>query len=94
MVKLTEKEIEERLAQLEGWTRDGDSIARPYRFPSFMKAIEFINRVAELAEQADHHPDLFNSWRTVKLALITHDEGGLTERDFRLAARINEIDIE
>jgi 4a-hydroxytetrahydrobiopterin dehydratase len=94
VAKLTEEEIAERLARLEGWKREGDAITREYRFPSFRKAVEFINRVAELAEEADHHPDLFNSWRTVRLSLTTHDEGGLTERDFDLAGKINLIKVE
>ncbi len=91
MARLKEEEIAKRLTQLGGWTREGESISRSYKFPSFMKAMEFINKVAELAEDADHHPDLFNSWRTVRLSLTTHDEGGLTERDFNLATKINRI---
>lgn len=94
MPKLTKEEIMNRLARLEGWRREGDSITREYTFPSFRKAVDFINRVAELAEEADHHPDLFNSWRTVRLSLTTHDEGGLTERDFNLAEKINQIELD
>lgn len=94
MTRLSEEEITSRLAGLEGWKREGDSIARTWEFPRFMKAVEFINRVAELADGMGHHPDLFNSWRTVTLSLTTHDEGGLTERDFELASKINAIALE
>ncbi len=94
MARLSEEEIEERLSNLEGWTREGDFIERTYEFPSFMKAIEFINSVAELAEKADHHPDLYNVWRKVTLKFTTHDEGGLTKRDFSMASSINEIRVE
>ncbi len=94
MPRLSEEEIEERLAKLKDWEMEGNYIKRTYEFPSFMKAIEFINRVAELAEEADHHPNLENVWRTVILKFTTHDEGGLTKRDFNMASKINAIGIE
>ncbi|MEE9237316.1 MAG: 4a-hydroxytetrahydrobiopterin dehydratase [Thermoplasmata archaeon] len=94
MPRLSEEEIEERLAKMRDWEREGNYIKRTYEFPSFMKAIEFINRVAELAEEADHHPNLENVWRTVILKFTTHDEGGLTKRDFNMASKINAIGIE
>ncbi len=91
MTKLSELEIKERLSKAEGWSRDGRFIKRTFKFPSFRKAVAFINEVADLAEEEDHHPDLYNVWRKVELKLTTHDEGGLTERDFRMATRINEL---
>ncbi len=91
MTKLSELEIKERLSKAEGWRRDGDFIKKAFKFPSFRKAIAFINEVADLAEEEDHHPDLYNVWREVVLKFTTHDEGGLTERDFRMATRINEL---
>ncbi len=94
MARLSEEEIETRLSRLKGWGRDGRFIKKGYEFPSFKKAIEFINRVAELAEESDHHPDLYNVWRKVTLKFTTHDEGGLTERDFSMASRIEEIRID
>lgn len=91
---LSDEEIDARLGELEGWTREARFIKRTFKFPRFMKAIEFINQVAELAEKADHHPDLYNIWRTVTLKYTTHDAGGLTERDFNMAAKINALDVE
>ncbi len=91
MTRLSDEEIEERLSRAEGWIRDGNFIKRTFEFPSFKKAVEFINRVADLAEKADHHPDLYNVWRKVELKFTTHDEGGLTRRDFRMAAKIDEL---
>ncbi|MFQ5920047.1 MAG: 4a-hydroxytetrahydrobiopterin dehydratase [Thermoplasmata archaeon] len=93
MVLLSEEEIDARLGALEGWTREDRFIQRTFKFPAFLKAIEFINRVAELAEEADHHPDLYNVWRTVTLKFTTHDAGGLTERDFNMASKINVLDV-
>ncbi len=92
MATLSEEEIEGRLAKLEGWTREDRFISRTFKFPSFREAVEFINRVADLAEEADHHPDLYNIWRTVTLKYTTHDAGGLTDRDFRMAERINALE--
>ncbi|MEK6911602.1 MAG: 4a-hydroxytetrahydrobiopterin dehydratase, partial [Candidatus Thermoplasmatota archaeon] len=57
----------------------------------FKEAMAFLNRVAELAETANHHPDIWNSWNRVKLSLTTHDAGGLTERDFKLAKKIDAL---
>lgn len=91
MAQLSEEEIAKRLSKVKGWGMEGRFITRTFQFPSFMKAIDFINQVAKLAEEADHHPDLYNVWRKVTLKFTTHDEGGLTERDFRMASRINEL---
>ncbi len=94
MDRLSDGEIEARLGALEGWKREDRFIQRTFKFPAFMKAIEFINRVAELAAEADHHPDLSNIWRTVTLKFTTHDAGGLTERDFSMASKVDALDVE
>jgi 4a-hydroxytetrahydrobiopterin dehydratase len=91
LAKLSEDEIGKQLRGLRDWTRSGEYIQKEYRFKSFMAAIQFINRVAELAEKEEHHPEIFNSWRTVRLSLTTHDEGGLTEYDFDLAKKIDRL---
>jgi len=88
---LSQDEVESRIKKLKEWHRIGDFIEREYRFKSFTEAIDFINRVAKLAEKEEHHPDIFNSWRTVRLRLTTHDAGGLTEYDFDLAKKIDEL---
>ena len=89
MALLSDNEIRERLASLPGWDRTGMEIERFYRFESFPAAISFVNRVADLAEKADHHPDIDIRYDRVRLRLSTHSEGGLTRRDFELAAQID-----
>lgn len=86
---LSDEEIEERLEEIEDWEWVDDSIERHIEFDSFMDAIEFINRIANHAEEADHHPEIFNVYNTVELSLTTHDSGGLTHKDFDLAAKID-----
>jgi 4a-hydroxytetrahydrobiopterin dehydratase len=92
MALLDETSIERELAALPGWRREPgppDRIARLYAFAGFPAAIAFVNRVAALAEEADHHPDIHVSYDKVRLVLWSHDSGGLTARDFRLARRID-----
>jgi 4a-hydroxytetrahydrobiopterin dehydratase len=93
MPPLTAAEIEERLAGAGEWRRgEGSSIARELAFADFAAAIAFVNRVAEVAEAANHHPDiLLHSWNKVRLTLSTHSEGGLTDADFQLAGRIDRL---
>ena len=86
MAKLTEPEILEKMPAAKGWERHGDMLVRSWQFPSFRRALEFVNQVASLAEKSDHHPDIFLSYRMVRLELSTHSEGGLTGNDFALAA--------
>lgn len=88
-MRLTDSQIDEALARSPGWTRIGDAIVRTCDFPSFAAAIAFVNAVADLAEAADHHPDIDIRYRRVTLALTTHDAGGLTRRDFALARQID-----
>jgi 4a-hydroxytetrahydrobiopterin dehydratase len=88
---LSETQISERLARLDGWARDGAAIRRTIELPSFAAAIAFVSRVADLAEAADHHPDIDIRYRRVTLVLATHSAGGLTARDFDLAARIDAL---
>lgn len=80
-----------RLAKLQGWEGDTSEIRKDYSFETFMSAIDFVNEVARLAEDANHHPDIDIRWRKVRLALSTHSEGGVTERDLDLAAKIDEL---
>ena len=72
-----------------GWTRSGAVISREVELASFPQAIEVVNRVAELAEAADHHPDIDIRWRTLTFRLSTHSAGGLTTKDFDLAEQID-----
>ena len=88
MPGLSEDAISASLASLSGWERVGDVICRQFHFADFKAAMAFVNRVAGLAEEANHHPDILIEYDSVTLTLSSHDVGGLTERDFRLAARI------
>ena len=86
---------DERIArelEASAWRREGHEIVRDWKLADFAAAIGFVNRVAELAEAANHHPDiLVHGWNRVRLALTTHSAGGLTEKDFALAAEIDSI---
>jgi len=84
------------LAALPQWQRNGEIISRTFEFADFPVAMNFVNAVAELAEQAQHHPDIDVRWNKVTLALTTHDAGGLTEKDFALARQCDTLaaDIE
>jgi 4a-hydroxytetrahydrobiopterin dehydratase len=89
---LGDEQISSRLRPL-AWEREGDEIVRERRFENFAEAIAFVNRVAEVAEEANHHPDIFlHGWNKVKLSLTNHSAGGLTEADFVIAARLDELD--
>ncbi|MGH7552827.1 MAG: 4a-hydroxytetrahydrobiopterin dehydratase [Longimicrobiales bacterium] len=91
MALLSEEEIREGLAGLPHWERDGREIHRNFAFDSFASAIQFVDRVAQLANQADHHPDIDIRYDKVRLSLSTHSAGGLTKRDMKLAAKIDEL---
>jgi 4a-hydroxytetrahydrobiopterin dehydratase len=91
MALLSQHEIDRRLAGGD-WRRDGDAIVREWTLGDFAGAIAFVNRVADLAERANHHPDvLLHSWNRVRLTLSTHSQGGLTDADFELAGEIDRI---
>lgn len=86
---LTEAEISARLAEISKWARKGNAITRTWKFKDFREALAFINKVGALAETMNHHPEIYNSWATVRLTLTTHDKGGLTDLDFDLAKKID-----
>jgi 4a-hydroxytetrahydrobiopterin dehydratase len=88
MAKLTTEAVQVALKKLPGWTLTDEAIGKQYTWPSFPDAIKFVNQVADLAEQADHHPDILINYRRVTLTLSTHSEGGITQKDFDLAAQI------
>ncbi len=89
--RLADSDVQQSLASLDGWSRTGDEIVKTYECPSFAEAIAFVVRIGFLAEKADHHPDLDIRWRKVKVALTTHDAGGLTELDTTLAGQIEGV---
>jgi 4a-hydroxytetrahydrobiopterin dehydratase len=89
MARLSEPEIAAELGKLRGWERQGDAIVKAYTFKTFAEGIRFVDRVAVEADQADHHPDIDVRWTTVTMRLSTHSAGGLTRKDFALAAVID-----
>lgn len=88
MAKLSTEAVQAALKKLDGWSLKDGAIGKQYTWPSFPDAITFVNRVADLAEQSDHHPDILINYRRVTLTLSTHSEGGITEKDFDLAGKI------
>jgi 4a-hydroxytetrahydrobiopterin dehydratase len=82
MTTLTKTEAEQRLAQLEGWTLDGNAIKKQFVLADFPAAVDFVNRLVPGAEAADHHPDILINYKRVTLTYSTHSEGGLTQKDF------------
>jgi 4a-hydroxytetrahydrobiopterin dehydratase len=91
MPLLSDAEIAATLGSLPGWSRSEDEIEKTYELASFPDAIAFVVRIGFLAEAADHHPDLDVRWRKVRVALTTHDSGGLTDKDADLARRIEGV---
>jgi 4a-hydroxytetrahydrobiopterin dehydratase len=88
---LSGQELDARLAATD-WRREDQTIAREWEFADFAQAMAFVNRVAEAAETANHHPDIqVHGWNKVRLELSTHSEGGLTQADFDMAARIDDL---
>ena len=86
--KATDQEIERALTDLPGWKRDGRNIVKQFDFGGFKASMAFANTVAELAERADHHPDIHVQYHKVTLTLSSHDANGVTDRDLRLARQI------
>jgi 4a-hydroxytetrahydrobiopterin dehydratase len=88
---LTDSEIQTRLTKLPDWQKKGDAIQKLYKFNDFVQAIAFVNKLIEPAEAAGHHPDISISYNKVTINLSTHDAGGLTQKDFELAATFDQI---
>ncbi|MDX1639323.1 MAG: 4a-hydroxytetrahydrobiopterin dehydratase [Balneolaceae bacterium] len=89
---LSDEKIAQALTELEDWKHDDDKLKRDYSFDNFRDAIAFINRIAFEAEEQVHHPELFNVYNSVSIALSTHDAGGkVTEKDLKLAKTIESL---
>jgi 4a-hydroxytetrahydrobiopterin dehydratase len=91
MSVMTPEMVQERLRSLPRWKLEGKEIVRGYEFPDFAAAMVFVNRVAEQAEKAGHHPDIDIRYNKVRLALVSHDKGGLTKRDMAMAETIDSL---
>lgn len=90
MERLNEEQIETRLAGMADWIETGGSIQRTYQFEDFVESMKFVTAVADLAEDAQHHPDILIRYNKVTMSLSTHDAGGITTKDFDLAAKIDD----
>jgi 4a-hydroxytetrahydrobiopterin dehydratase len=88
---LSGAELHQAVEDLAGWSAHGDTIERVFEFPNFVEAMGFVNRIAEAAEAVNHHPDITINYNKVKLSLTSHDSGGVTQRDLRMAGKINEL---
>jgi 4a-hydroxytetrahydrobiopterin dehydratase len=91
MSVLAAEVVQERLRGIPHWKLEGKEIARHYEFPDFAAAMVFVNRVAAEAEKAGHHPDIDIRYNKVRLGLVSHDKGGLTERDLKMAQALNAL---
>jgi len=89
--KLSESEVQSKLTNLPAWTLENGEITRTFKLATFPAALVFVGAVGHLAESANHHPDILIRYKNVKLSLVTHDAGGLTDKDFALATRINDL---
>ena len=91
MAVLTDDQVDAALPDLDGWERADGALRRSIKFPAFLDGIDAVRRVGEKAEEKDHHPDIDIRWRTVTFALVTHSEGGITDKDVEMAKEINAI---
>jgi 4a-hydroxytetrahydrobiopterin dehydratase len=91
MPPFSPQEAQSRLAGLSGWKIEAGELVKTFQFKDFVASLHFVNRVGELAERAGHHPDFEIRYNRVRLALSTHDAGGLTQKDFDLAAQAQKL---
>jgi 4a-hydroxytetrahydrobiopterin dehydratase len=91
MAALGEDDVQARLGGLNGWEREGDAIEKQFKFDDFTGSVDFVNRIAPVANEMNHHPDLAISWNKVTVTLTTHSQGGLTDNDFELAGKIDAL---
>ncbi len=91
MTRLSESQIRERLKSLDGWNYARNFLTKSFKFKTFMAGIRFVNDIAAIAERIEHHPDIHVRWTTIKLSVQSHDEGGITSRDFKLVTEIEKF---
>ncbi len=91
MQSLSPAEAQSRLGKLPGWQIEAGELVRTFQFKDFRASLKFVNQVGDLAEEAGHHPDIDIRYNRVRLALVTHDAGGLTTKDFDLASRAQKL---
>jgi 4a-hydroxytetrahydrobiopterin dehydratase len=92
MSVLSDEDVQARLADLgEGWEKYGNSLRREFKFDDFSGAVDFVNRLTPVANEMNHHPDVFISWGLARISLISHSEHGITEKDFELAKKLDAL---
>ena len=91
MAEMTPGQIKTALPEIKDWKKQSVSITRTYQFKDFGAAMKFVNKVARVAEKANHHPDIDIRWNKVTLTLATHSEGGLTKKDFEVAKKVDTL---
>ncbi|HEX7101045.1 MAG TPA: 4a-hydroxytetrahydrobiopterin dehydratase [Nitrolancea sp.] len=91
MARLSDAELSSALKSLDGWASAGGEISKTFAFKDFVASVGFVNRLADLAEKAQHHPDIDIRFNKVKIALTTHDEGGISDKDTALASQIDSV---
>jgi len=92
MSVLSDEDVQARLGELdEGWDKYGNSIRREFKFDDFSGSVDFVNRLTPVANEMNHHPDLFISWNLVRVSLLSHSEHGITEQDFELAKKLDDL---
>ena len=92
MTAYNENEIKENLQKISGWKFNNEKIEKEYQLKDFGEALVFVNKVGQIAEGMDHHPDiLIHSWNKVKISVATHSENGITKKDFELAKKLESI---
>ena len=92
-VKLRPSEIAKELRSLKDWRAEDDMLKRRYKFTNFAEALDFVNKVGEVAEATDHHPDITFGWGYAEITYTTHDRGGITDVDFANARKVNELRV-
>jgi 4a-hydroxytetrahydrobiopterin dehydratase len=89
--KMTADEAEKLIVETKGWQVSSDGLTKRFEFPNFAESLAFVNRVGEIAEAADHHPDITFGWGYAELRTTTHDRGGITDVDFDLVSKIDRL---
>jgi 4a-hydroxytetrahydrobiopterin dehydratase len=91
MALLSDEEIKERLKEIPGWQHRGESIVKSFDREDFVGSVKFVDSLVKPAEDMNHHPDIAISWSQVEVAISTHSQGGITENDFELAKKVEEL---
>lgn len=88
---MSSNEVESRLSSTEGWRLEGDGLMKRFEFANFAESLSFVNKIGEIAEASDHHPDITFGWGYAELRTMTHDRGGVTDVDFALIEKIDAL---